>query len=328
MKRSRVLITSFVTILILSVAGCSSEPEDEGRIKSSGFVEGRTYTVTVPLGGSVEEVSVKAGDEVEEGQVLIQLDDTTYRLLLEQAQAGVDAADIGLRAIEEKPSADEIERGQAAVSNSEGELDGAIASLDLLESTYSPQNPPDAQLHQAESGVVIAQAGVTLATAQLDQIMAGPLEGERLMAEAKLKEAQAQLGLAELQIEQLSVKSPISGIVEELLVHVGETLLPGTPVVRVLDPTFISVKVYIPEAQVSTMAIGDGVELRADAYPDQVFSGSVLRIADRAQFTPTLVLTEEERVKLVFEVEIFVDGGLGELKPGMPVDVVIKEGSN
>jgi HlyD family secretion protein len=325
MKRKQVLIAAAFLILSLTAAGCNDDTQDvEGILRASGFVEGRSYTIVSTLSGTIDLVHVDQGDQVGADQELFHLDDATYLFVQDQARAGVDAAEAGLNAIEEKPSAEEIERGQAMVSISEAELEGAIASLELLKAIYSPQDPPEAELHAAESAVSIAEAGVDLAKAQLSQIIAGPLDGERRMTEALLRETEAQLRLVERQLEELSLKSPASGNVQEILVSEGETVTPGASVARVLDPTFMTVKVYVPEAQVATLRIGDTVEVSADAYPEEKFSGSVLRIADEAQFTPTLVLTEEERVKLVFEVEILIEDGLDNLKPGMPVDVVIQ----
>jgi len=61
-----------------------------------------------------------------------------------------------------------------------------------------------------------------------------------------------------------------------------------------------------------------------DAYPGETFRGEVVRIASEAEFTPRNVLTEEERVNLVFAVEIALPNGDGRLKAGMPADVVIE----
>jgi HlyD family secretion protein len=325
MNRKQILIASFFLILLLTVAGCNDDTQDaESIIRASGFVEGRSYTIISTLSGTVDLVHVDQGDQVGVDEEIVHLDDSTYLSVHDQVQAGVDAAEAGLNAVEEKPLSEELERGQAAVSISEAELEGALAALELLKSIYSPQDPPDAELHTAESAVSIAEAGVNLAKAQLNQIRAGPRDSERRMAQALLREAEAQLRLVERQFEELSVKSPTSGLVEEILVSRGETVTAGSPVARVLDPSVMTVKVYIPEVKVATLRIGDLVEVSADAYPDEVFSGAVLRIADEAQFTPTLVLTEEERVKLVFEVEIIIEEGLDKLKPGMPVDVMIQ----
>jgi HlyD family secretion protein len=325
MNRKQILIASFFLILLLTVAGCNDDTQDaESIIRASGFVEGRSYTIISTLSGTVDLVHVDQGDQVGVDEEIVHLDDSTYLSVHDQVQAGVDAAEAGLNAVEEKPLSEELERGQAAVSISEAELEGALAALELLKSIYSPQDPPDAELHTAESAVSIAEAGVNLAKAQLNQIRAGPRDSERRMAQALLREAEAQLRLVERQFEELSVKSPTSGLVEEILVSRGETVTAGSPVARVLDPSVMTVKVYIPEVKVATLRIGDLVEVSADAYPEEEFSGAVLRIADEAQFTPTLVLTEEERVKLVFEVEIIIEEGLDKLKPGMPVDVMIQ----
>lgn len=325
MTRRQILFTSLFLSLLLTVSACSDDTQEtEGTIQASGFVEGRSYTIVSSLSGTIDRVHVDQGDLVEADQELCHLDDATYISVHGQVQAGVDAAEAGLNAIEEKPSAEELERGQAMVSISEAELEGAVAALELLESIYSPQDPPEAELHTAESAVSVAEAGVELAKAQLNQIRAGPPDGERRMAEALLKEAEAQLRLVDRQLEELSIKSPASGVVQEILVNVGETVTAGSAVARVLDPTVMTVKVYVPEVRVAALRIGDVVEISADAYPEEGFSGSVLRIANEAQFTPTLVLTDEERVKLVFEVEIVIEEGIDKLKPGMPVDVEIQ----
>ena len=280
--------------------------------------------ISSTLGVAIDVVQVDQGDEVEANQELIHLRDTVFVYLREQAQSGVKAAGASLKALEEMPTEEDIENGLAMVSISEAELEEAIAAVELLESFYSPQNPPDTEFHAGESAVAIAEAGVNLANAQLDQIMAGPLDGERRMAEALLREAEAQLRLVERQMEDLTLTSPQSGIVYEIFVNEGEIVAPGAPIARILDPTYLTVKVYVPEIQVAVLRIGTSVEVTTDAYPDEVFNGSFLRIADKAQFTPTLVLTEEERVKLVFEVEILIEEGLDKLKPGMPVDVKIQ----
>jgi HlyD family secretion protein len=87
-----------------------------------------------------------------------------------------------------------------------------------------------------------------------------------------------------------------------------------------LDPDDLYLRLFIPVTQVAKVHLGDMFEITTDAYPDETFSGSVVHIADEAQFTPATVLTQEERVKLVFAVKLLVQDPSGKLKPGMPVD--------
>jgi HlyD family secretion protein len=324
MTKCRLYFAAAVLILSLIGAACTADSQDDdGAIRATGFVEGRSYTVISTLGGTIKMVQVEQGDAVDQGDELVQLDDASYLHLHDQAQAGVSFAEARLKAIDEIPSDQEIEQGQGLVAIAQAELDGANASLDLLESLYAPRDVPEAELHQAESAVAIAEAGLVLAQAQQAQIGAGSLEGEKKIAQATLREAQAQLSLVEREVEKLLLVAPVAGKVEEMLAGEGESVMPGSPVVRILDPSYMTIKVYVPESQVATLRIGDSVDITADAYPEEVFHGSIVHIADRAQFTPTLVLTEEERVKLVFEVEVLIEEGLDNLKPGMPVDVEI-----
>ncbi len=103
----------------------------------------------------------------------------------------------------------------------------------------------------------------------------------------------------------------------------GELAAPGAPIMTVLDPEYLTLTLYVPETRVAKIALGDPVQVTVDAFPDEIFEGVVLRIADRAQFTPTEAQTQEERVKLVFAVEILLGGSLDRLKAGMPADAVI-----
>jgi HlyD family secretion protein len=323
MNRIRVHF-GLLVLLMVTVASCSDQTrEATGTINATGFVEGRSFTVISLYGGTVEAVLVGQGDEVTKDQELLSLDDTVFEHVLNQAQAGVDGAQAGLNVLVEQPQERDIDEAEAMLAVAKAELDAAVASVELLESTYSPIDPPDDELHTVEAAVAIAEAGVELASANLNQIKAGPLDGEIRMAEASLREARAHLRLVERQMEEFSLLSPTDGIVAELLVRVGEIVAPGAPIARILDPTYITVKVYVPEQQVALLKVGVSVKITADAYPDETFEGSLSRISDQAQFTPTLVLTEEERVKLVFEVEILIDSGIGKIKPGMPVDVEI-----
>jgi HlyD family secretion protein len=133
----------------------------------------------------------------------------------------------------------------------------------------------------------------------------------------------ANLQLVEHQLDELSLNAPVTGVVSQLMVKVGEVAAPGAPLVTVLDPSFLMLTVYVPEAQVAKVNVGDQVEIRVDAFPEEVFEGRVRYIADQAQFTPTEVQTQEERVKLVFAVEILIEDPVESLKPGMPADVII-----
>ncbi|HEY46698.1 MAG: hypothetical protein AMJ88_08330 [Anaerolineae bacterium SM23_ 63] len=322
---SRRVITFLIAFILLSLqVGCRASPSaEEDKILASGFIEGREYTIASTLGGRVNEIMAEQGERVQMGHSLVLLDRTILDRAYDIAQAGVTAAEAALTAQERLPRPQDLTMAQAQLDTAKADLDAAQAALDLLKESYKPYKPPEAELHRAESTVEVMRAGVALAQAQFEQVEAGPFEGEIDIANAVVEEALANLQWVESQLAELSLKAPVTGIVSQLLVKVGEVAAPGAPLVTVLDPSFLTLTVYVPEAQVAKVKVGNEVEIRVDAYPEDVFEGRVRTIADQAQFTPTEVQTQEERVKLVFAVEIFIDNPDGRLKPGMPADAII-----
>jgi HlyD family secretion protein len=322
---SRRTITFLISFFLLPLlVGCrAGTSADEDEIHASGFIEGREYTIASALGGRVSEIMAEQGQKVQIGHTLVLLDRTTLDHAHDMAQAGVTAAEAALSALENQPRSEELTTAQAQLDTAKAELDAAQAALDLLKVSYKPYKPPEAELHIAESAVEVMRAGVALAQAQFEQVEAGPFEGEVDIAKAVVEEAMANLQLVEHQLTELSMKAPITGIVSQLLVKVGEVAAPGAPLVTLLDPSFLTLTIYVPEAQVAKVNVGDEVEISVDTFPEDVFTGHVRYIADQAQFTPTEVQTQEERVKLVFAVEVLIDDPDERLKPGMPADVII-----
>jgi HlyD family secretion protein len=296
---------------------------DQDQISTSGFIEGREYTIASAIGGRVNEIMAKRGEKVQKGHTVVHLDTSVLDHAHDLAQASITAAQAALSALESQPRPEDLIKVQAQLDTAKAGLDAAQATLDLLRESYRPYKPPKAELHAAESAVEVMRAGVALAQDQLAQVEAGPFEGEIDIAKSVVEEAMANLQLVEYQLDELSLKSPVTGIVSQLLVKVGEVAAPGAPLVIVLDPSILTLRVYVPEAQVAKVNVGDEVEIRVDAYPEDVFVGRVRYIADQAQFTPTEVQTQEERVKLVFAVEIRIHDPDGRLKPGMPADAII-----
>jgi HlyD family secretion protein len=304
-----------------SASGCGGTQSADQGVDVSGFIEARSYSLAMESGGTVREVPVAEGDAVLADQVLVVLDSAEQESMRMQAQAGVRAARAVLQDLRDQPSDEDELIAQAGLDEAQGKLDAAEAELALLIARYSPFDPPDAELHQAETLVALAEAEVQLAQAELERLQAGALEGEITVAQAQLAEAEANLALIELQIEMMTLRSPVDGVVGQVLVNVGETATAGGPLIQIIDRSDLRLTVYVPETQVAKLAVGDPVVVMVDAYPEDTWDGSIARIADQAQFTPSNVQTVEERVKLVFAVEIALEDESGRLKAGMPADV-------
>jgi HlyD family secretion protein len=181
-----------------------------------------------------------------------------------------------------------------------------------------------AQAHQAEAQVEMSEANVIAAGAQVDMLVEGPTSAERDLLDAQVRLTEAQLMRVDALIDQLTLTAPFDGVVTSRSAQVGETALPNIPLMTVADLESLRLVIYIPEAQLGRVQTGQEVAIRVDAYPLDVFDGEVRNIASEAEFTPRNIQTQEERVNLVFAIEIDIPNADGRLKPGMPADATIK----
>ena len=134
----------------------------------------------------------------------------------------------------------------------------------------------------------------------------------------------AQHRVVQAQIDRLTLLSPIGGVIQKRLVKPGEVVAPGSPILTISNPRDLKLTVYVLEAQLGRVSIGQDVAIRADPFPDRVFSGRVQTIATRAEFTPRNVQTQRDRQNLVFAVKVKVPNPDGALKAGLPVDATFQ----
>jgi HlyD family secretion protein len=108
------------------------------------------------------------------------------------------------------------------------------------------------------------------------------------------------------------------------LVKPGEVVAPGTPILTVINPRDLRLTLYVLEAQLGQVRVGQNVAIQADPFPERVFDGRVQTIATRAEFTPRNVQTQRDRQNLVFAVKVRVPNPDGALKAGLPVDATFR----
>ena len=135
---------------------------------------------------------------------------------------------------------------------------------------------------------------------------------------------EAGLKVMDEQIARLTVRAPSDGVVLQRTIEPGEVAMPGGALLTLGDLAHLTLTVYLPEDRYGAIKVGQGAEVTVDSFPGRVFTGVVQRIADRGEFTPRNVQTPAGRRAVVFAVKIAVDNPAGELKPGMPADVVFE----
>jgi HlyD family secretion protein len=210
-----------------------------------------------------------------------------------------------------------------ALFMAEAARDGAQQHLENLLAVQ--ENPLEAniQVSGARSQYEIAEANVGVAQAQLEALRLGATEEEVMAAEARVEQARAALESVEVRIDKMTLRAPRGGTVLERLVNLGEIAPPNFALLALADLDVVTLTVYVPEDQLGLVKVGQEVRVTVDSYPDRTFSGKVVHIATKAEFTPKNVQTREERVTTVFAVDIDIPNQDHALKPGMPADAEI-----
>jgi HlyD family secretion protein len=217
----------------------------------------------------------------------------------------------------------QVQAAGAAVAISEETLAGARVQLDNLSGMRSNPVALNAAVNQAKARCDDAVAAVEVAQASLDALLARPTAEEVSIAQAQVSQAEAALGMLQVQFDKMSLRSPLGGLVSNRPINVGETASPGATLMTIANLEEVKLTVYIPENRYGRIQLGQSVNVQVDSFPDRVYEGSVVYISSEAEFTPRNVQTKEERVNTVFAVKILIPNPDHELKPGMPADATI-----
>ena len=170
-----------------------------------------------------------------------------------------------------------------------------------------------------------SEAQVGMAEAQVSAMEAGATAEQIKALEARVAQAKAGRDSLVRQREMLTLKAPLAGTVVDIVTHPGEIASAGAEILTLADLAHLTLTVYVPENRIGQINLGTPVQVKVDSFPGRTFEGEVVHIASSAEFTPRNVATQEERINLVFAVDIRLTNEDGALKPGMPADVFFTE---
>lgn len=257
-------------------------------------------------------------------------------------QAARDAAQAQLDLVQAGATVNEIAVVAAGVSAAEAQVAIYRAGVDAAEAALAQAQASletvEGQVELAEAAVMTAQTQIDIAKGQLaqveavrDRLKAGATAEEIAILEAQAAQAEATLALAEaalktldIQVTWMTLSAPVGGIILQRLIHTGELAAPGAPLFTLADLDEVTMTVYVPEADLDQVSLGQAVEVTVDAY-EKSFVGQVSHIASQAEFTPKNVQTQEERVHMVFAVNVRLENADHQLKPGMPADAAFQD---
>jgi HlyD family secretion protein len=301
-------------------------------VTASGEIKPKNYiNIGANAIGSITELLVKEGAHVRKGQLLAKIEDVqpeadvqAQKANISGAEADSSAAEAGLKASDEN-----IKTMQAAIEKDKADLARMKSELDRAESLFKEQllAKQDFELRRytyeaQQSAVRQSEARVIQARAQRDQVAAQLSSTQRRVTMAK-----ANLIRFNDLLQKHNSYAPLDGVVTNLPVRVGETVVPGlqnqngTIIMTIADMSLITAEVKVDETDIVSVRLGQQVDVTIDAIPNKTFKGHVTEIGNTAILRSSGVAASQSAISSQeakdFKVVVALDNPPDEIRPGL-----------
>ena len=287
-----------------------------------GVVEYDDRVVAFEVPGRIAKVDVHRGDIVKDGDELAKLDDSLEVLVRDARASEADAARADLALLEAGARSEDI--GSAAA-----ELRSALAAEELTRKNhdrakglFETKSIPQAELDRSQADLDRATATRNSLEHRLAELRHGARPQEIARAKARLASAEAAARLEDERLARYTVRAHQPGAVLDVHVEEGELAAVGTPVATVADVNHPYAEVFVPQGDMDGVKIGDKASVRVDATTAP-FAGKVEYIAQKTEFTPRFLFSEQERPNLVIRVRVRIDDPDQRLHAGVPAFATI-----
>jgi membrane fusion protein (multidrug efflux system) len=338
----RVLLVAGAAFLAWYVAGHWNRWTGAARYESTddAYTFGDLTPLSAKVSGYVETVAVNDYQSVRKGDIIVQIEPSDYRAALEQAEAGLAAAQAVLANLGNQKDIQRalIRQAEATIQATTADLERysleAKRQRDLVLTKYAGTRQ---LLEQAEDNEKRTKAQLELNSAQLDQqkSLLASLDVQEKQLAAQVRAAQAQVQLARNNLDYTKIVAPADGVVGQRQVRNGQFVNIGTQVIAVVPLPNIWVIANFKETQMTNVRVGNPATIVVDAFPDLALTGHVDSLAPGTGSTFALLPPDNATgnfTKVVQRVPVKIvldpNASLGALvRAGMSVEVKVDTGS-
>jgi HlyD family secretion protein len=310
---------------LIALAGClcltACGPPPERPLQ--GYVEGEYIRVAAPFAGTLQKLAVQRGAAVAAGAPMFGLESENEIAARRQAEQQLQAAQARLENLKTGKRPPEVATVAEQLRQAQAARDLSTANFRRQESLFksgfiskAALDDVRTQLQRDEASVAQLQASVATAKlpARPDEIRA---------AEADAAAARDALAQADWRLSQRAVAAPMAARVSDTYYVVGDWVPAGGVVASLLPAANVKIRFFVPETELGRIKPGQTVGFGCDGC-GAAMSATVSFVSDRAEFTPPVLYSKENRAKLVYLVEAKPAGDVAvKLNAGQPVDVVL-----
>jgi HlyD family secretion protein len=292
MKKLQIIALAF-----LALGAC-----ENGKQKSDAYgnFEAVETIVSSESAGKLLAIEVKQGDKIETNKLIALIDTTELILKKQQTLAQLSASETKKQNV------------TAQINVLKEQKKNVETTQQRISKMFTDKAATQQQMDDVNGQVNVLDKQISSTNTQFQLIT------------SEMEVVKRQMDLLDEQLTKCRIKSPISGTVLETYLETGELATPGKPILKMADLSNLELKVYVSGAQLPQVKLGNDVKVLIDSGSNemQAFTGKISWISSEAEFTPKIIQTKEERVKLMYAVKVVVANN-GILKIGMPGEVVL-----
>jgi HlyD family secretion protein len=301
-------------------------------VTASGEVKPRKYiNIGANAMGELTAILVKEGDRVAKGQLLARLesvqpeaDVNAQRAALSSAEADAAAAEAGVKASDDNLTSlqatidknrAELERNRLEFQRAEKMFQDKLIARQDFEQKKSAYDSQQASLRESEARLVQARAQRSQTAAQLGA------------TQKRITQQRAMVTRADDVLRKYNAYAPLDGIVTNLPVRVGETVVPGvqnsaaSTVMTIADMSLITAEVKVDETDIVSVKMDQVADVTIDAIPGKTFKGHVIEIGNTAILRSTGLAASQSNISSQeakdFKVVVGLDNPPDEIRPGL-----------
>ena len=291
-----------------------------------GQVEATQIDVASKIYGRIDEVTVKRGDRVDKGQLLLSIDSPEIMARLKQAIAAERAATANRTKAYKGAREEEVRSARDVWQKVKAEADLAEKTFNRIQILYQDGVIPEQKRDEAEARWKAARRGQEAAKAAYDMAAAGTREEDRVAASAMADKASGVFYEAESYLEETRLVAPIAGDVIDIIADPGEMVSPGYPIVILLDRTDMWVTFNIREDMLEDIVMGTLLDARFPALGNRMIQVKVNYIAPLGDFATWHATKASGDFDLrTFEVRAVPVETVPALRPGMSAILLMDE---
>jgi HlyD family secretion protein len=318
---SPVVPVAIVTILLLTMIGLSiwyltrREP-----LVIQGEVQSRTFDMAARVDGRVAKIEVDRSQTVKAGASLIRIENPELIAKYAQSQSDLVVAQAELTRVRAGFRAETIAVRKAATERAQADLTLAQQTYDRTRSLVTTHDTPEADFDRATAALAVAQRSLEQARFAYNEAVAGYTREDLGIAQSKVEAAKAGVDTLKSLVDQMVVVAPADSQVFRIPIEDGEFVLPGIPLITLVDLADMWVQFDLREDLLRDIKVGSKLNVHVPALRDRVVELEVRVIGAKGEYTGWRATRATGDFDLrTFEIRAYPTQPIDGLRPGMSV---------